>query len=159
MHTNVGVELSALRRMSVPQLQAKYAEVFGEATKSFNKAGLIKRIIWRIQALAEGGLSQRALRRAEELANENDLRLTPPKEQMPDVPVKVVPFHGDDRLPPPGTIILREYKGKTLQVRVRADGFEYEGKVYRSLSAVAKVITGSHCNGFLFFKIAKGGQA
>ncbi|MCZ2343088.1 MAG: DUF2924 domain-containing protein [Bacteroidales bacterium] len=159
MNVSVAVELANLQRMGVPQLQAKYAEVFGEKTKSFNKAGLIKRIIWRIQALDEGGLSQRALRRAEELANENDLRLTPPKEMVPDAPVKVVQVQGDERLPPPGTIILREYKGKTLQVKVRADGFEYEGKVYGSLSAVAKVITGSHCNGFLFFRIAKGEKA
>ena len=58
----------------------------------------------------------------------------------------------DDRLPPPGSLITRVYKGETLQVHVRVDGLEFEGQLYRSLSAVAKAITGSHCNGFLFFK-------
>jgi Protein of unknown function (DUF2924) len=55
------------------------------------------------------------------------------------------------RLPPPGTVLTRPYKGQTLQVKVLAEGFEYEGRNFRSLSAVAKHITGSHCNGFLFF--------
>ena len=56
------------------------------------------------------------------------------------------------RLPPPGTVLVRPYKGARLQVRVLQAGFEYDGLVYRSLSAVAKAITGSHCNGFLFFR-------
>src|SRR5438094_4743088 len=58
----------------------------------------------------------------------------------------------DDRLPPPGTVLTRRYKGAVLQVKVRADGFEHQGQVYPSLSAVAKAITGSHCNGFLFVR-------
>lgn len=61
----------------------------------------------------------------------------------------------DDRLPLPGTIITQEYKGQLLQVRVLIKGFEYAGEVYKSLSAVAKVVTGSHCNGFSFFRLAK----
>jgi len=61
-------------------------------------------------------------------------------------------FEHDDRLPPPGTILTRPYKGRLLQVQVLPEGFEYDGQVYASLSAVAKAITGSHCNGFLFFK-------
>jgi hypothetical protein len=64
----------------------------------------------------------------------------------------------DSRLPPPGTILTRPYKGQPLQVRVLPGGFEYEGQVYRSLSAVAKHITGAHCNGFLFFQGALAGK-
>ena len=65
----------------------------------------------------------------------------------------------DRRLPPVGSVLARVYRGQTLQVRVLADGFEFEGAVYPSLSAVAKAITGSHCNGFLFFRLAgKGGD-
>ena len=63
----------------------------------------------------------------------------------------------DDRLPPPGTIITRPYKGAVLHVKVLAKGFEYEGNEYHSLSAVAKAITGSHCNGFLFFRMSGKG--
>jgi hypothetical protein len=62
-------------------------------------------------------------------------------------------------LPPPGTIITRRYKGEVLQVKVLPHGFEYQGEVYSSLSAVAKAITGSHCNGYLFFRLGgKGGD-
>ena len=62
---------------------------------------------------------------------------------------------GDDRLPPPGTLITRQYKGRTLEVTVLEHGFEHEGEVYRSLSAAAKAITGSHCNGYLWFRLGK----
>jgi len=55
-------------------------------------------------------------------------------------------------LPPPGTILVRHYKGQLVLVQVLTDGFAYAGRVYPSLSAVAKAITGSHCNGFLFFR-------
>lgn len=61
-------------------------------------------------------------------------------------------------LPPPGSVITRGYKRRNLQVMVLPDGFEFEGEVYKSLSAVAKAITGSHCSGNLFFRLAgKGG--
>ena len=56
------------------------------------------------------------------------------------------------RLPIAGSIITRSYKGRTLEVKVLPQGFEFEGEVHRSLSAVAKTITGSHCNGYLFFR-------
>ena len=67
-------------------------------------------------------------------------------------------FQADPRLPPPGSVLARKYRGQTLQVRVLADGFEFEGAVYPSLSATAKAITGSHCNGFLFFRLAGKGD-
>lgn len=62
------------------------------------------------------------------------------------------------RLPPPGSTITREYKGQTIQVRILASGFEHEGVTYKSLSAVAKAITGQHCNGFHFFRLTNGGK-
>jgi hypothetical protein len=166
MSVNVTREVAALQRMTTKQLLERYAEVFGEQTNGRNKAWLVKRIAWRLQANAEGRLSERARHRASELANDADLRLNPPRvkavrpaEDAP--PVQVLKFQTDDRLPPPGTILTREYKGGTVQVKVTATGFEYEGMAYGSLSAVAKAITGSHCNGFLFFKLnagAKGGK-
>jgi len=63
----------------------------------------------------------------------------------------------DSRLPVPGTVLTCPYKGDVLQVRVLADGFEYDGATYGSLSAVAKAATGSHCNGFAFFRLAGNG--
>ena len=161
MRSNIGREVAALRRMTVRELRTRYAEVFGEGTRAGNKAWLVKRIAWRLQSLAEGDLSERARRRAAELANDADVRLSPPKVK-PTAPVagtqttaSKLAVKGDDRLPPPGTIITRQYKGQTLQVQVLAKGFEFEGEVYKSLSATAKAITGQHCNGYYFFRLGK----
>jgi hypothetical protein len=164
MQLNVGMEIAALRRMAVSELRARYGEVFGEATNANNKDWLIKRIAWRLQANEEGDLSERARNRAALLANDADLRLSPPKvanaatQHSEDVRVGNLQFHADDRLPLPGTIIHRVYKGEALQVKVLQRGFEFEGEVYKSLSAVAKKITSSHCNGYLFFRLEKGGS-
>jgi hypothetical protein len=163
MELNVHKEVATMQRQGAKQLRARYAEVFGDTTTANNKVWLIRRIAWRLQALAEGDLSERARRRAEELANDADLRLSPPRAKRADAsPAETAPavdLRKDARLPPPGSVLTRKYRGQTLQVRVLADGFEFEGAVYPSLSAVAKAITGSHCNGFLFFKIAgKGGD-
>jgi hypothetical protein len=153
---NIVHEVTALQRLSVGQLRQRFAELFGEATAASNRTWLIKRIAWRLQALAEGDLSERARRRAEELARDADLRLNPPQSKTimttpPPEPVSV-PAPVDQRLPPPGTILTRPYKGQLVQVQVLTDGFAYAGRVYPSLSAVAKAITGSHTNGFLFFR-------
>ena len=166
MTTDVGKEVAALKRMAAGALRDRYAEVFGEATATGNRTWLVRRIAWRLQALAEGDLSERAKARAAELARDADLRVIPPRE----TPARPAAERGpvatgtvsrpaavdDDRLPPPGSLITRPYKGGVVQVKVLRDGFEYAGAVYASLSAVAKAVTGSHCNGFLFFKLTKG---
>jgi len=162
MHVNVAKELTALEAMMVTQLRAKYAQVFGEETRVGNKAWLVKRIIWRLQALAEGDLSERARRRAAELAQDADLRLSPPRQKSPASALiqknekarAIVNGH----LPLPGTVLTRWYKGQTLKVEVLRQGFEFERQVYKSLSAVAKAITGSHTSGFLFFRQALAGR-
>jgi hypothetical protein len=161
MELNVHKEVAALQRLGAKQLRGRYAEVFGETTTANNKIWLIRRIAWRLQALAEGDLTERARRRAEELGNDADLRMNPPRPNVADAPratpAAVLPLR-DARLPPVGSLLVRKYRGQTLQVRVLADGFEFEGDVHASLSAVAKAITGSHCNGYLFFQITgKGG--
>jgi hypothetical protein len=139
----------------VGQLRQRFAELFGEATPASNRTWLIKRIAWRLQALAEGDLSERARRRATELARDADLRLNAPRSKITTTvasePVGV-PTPIDHRLPPPGTILTRPYKGQQLHVQVLTEGFAYAGTVYASLSAVAKAITGSHCNGYHFFR-------
>ncbi len=163
MNLNVGKELATLQRMSVNELRTRYAEVFGEPTNTRHKDWLLKRVIWRIQALSEGDLSERARQRAAELANDADLRRRPPKPSA-TAPEATLPSNTarlrtntDPRIPLSATIITRVYKGETLQVRVLPTGFEYEGEVYKSLSAVAKKITGTHCNGYLFFNLTKDG--
>ena len=162
MHVNVAKELAALEAMTVAQLRAKYAQVFGEETRVGNKTWLVKRIIWRLQALAEGDLSERARRRAAELAQDADLRLSPPRQkQTTSASVQRNGKAGarvNGHLPLPGTILTRWYKGQTLKVQVLRQGFEYDGQTYMSLSAVAKTITGSHTSGFLFFRRALAGR-
>lgn len=156
MELNIVNEVAALQRLSIGQLRQRFAELFGEATNASNRTWLIKRMAWRMQALAEGDLSERARRRAAELARDADLRLNPPQPKATTTTTTTeavhVPAAVDQRLPPPGTILARPYKGQLVQVQVLTDGFAYAGRVYPSLSAVAKTVTGSHCNGFLFFR-------
>ena len=141
-------ELTALTHMGVSELRGKYAELFGEPTRTGNKTWLVRRIAWRLQAMAEGDLSERARRRAEELARDADLRLTPPRGAIqtppatPDRSEPTLKLRADARVPPPGTVLTRSYKGRTLHVQVLGHGFLYAGQTYPSLSAVAKAVTG-----------------
>ena len=155
---NIQATITALERMTVAQLQGKYLEVFGEPSRSGNRHFLIKRIGWRIQSQAEGSLSERAKRRAEELARDADIRTSIPKSRGIDqvgVKRKLAAPSVHDRLPIPGTVLTRKYRGQQVEVKVLANGFEYEGEEYKSLSAVAKAVTGSHWNGLLFFGLTK----
>jgi len=136
MTPKVAKQVDALRDMTVAELRERYAEVFGEHTRSLHKDFLRKRITWRLQANEEGGLSERAIRRAERLAKDSDLRLVAPRHTV------TRPFRpaGDRRLPMPGTVLTRGYRGQTVSVTVLDEGFEYGGTVYRSLPSVAKAI-------------------
>ena len=160
---NLAHTIATLATLTVAQLRARYAEVFGETTNA-PKPWLVKRIAWRLQAIAEGDLSQRARQRAAELANDADLRMNAPVPRQRPKPVHeifAVQAHKpavDKRLPPPGTILARKYKGETVQVQVLQTGFAYQGQVFKSLSAVAKAVTGSHCNGYLFFQLDRKGD-
>lgn len=158
MNETVAADVAQLGRMSVTQLAGRFEAVFGEPCRSRHKQYLVRRIAWRLQANAEGGLSERARKRAEELACDAEIRVTPPREKAAAkgdaAPATLKLATGrDPRVPPVGNWIEREYKGKAISVLVVADGFEYEGRRFRSLSAIAKLVTGSHMNGFLFFRL------
>lgn len=160
-------EIDALSRMTVGQLHQKYTEVFGEESRSNHKQFLFRRIAWRIQALAEGGLSERARRRALEIANDADLRIRAPRTMFGQDPTlnpklsatRKVAGDLDSRLPPHGCFLEREYKGRRIIVKVLVDGFEFGGRAYRSLSAIAREVTGTKWNGFLFFNCATTREA
>jgi Protein of unknown function (DUF2924) len=164
MPLNLTHEVAALDRLGVADLRLRFAALFGEPTRAGNKTWLIKRLAWRLQALAEGDLSERARRRAAELAQDADLRLTPPRPGTAAArrstvdPPPPPPRPHDPRLPPVGTVLTRVYKGRTLHVTILSHGFECDGTVYTSLSATAKAVTGSHCNGFLFFGLPGRGR-
>src|SRR3982751_366205 len=101
----VAQQLAALSGMGVAALRQKYLEVFGEPSRSGNKDFLFKRIAWRIQSLAEGGLSERAKRRAEELARDSDVRTTLPRpaaaSQGSTTVTRMAKLSTHDRLPIP----------------------------------------------------------
>jgi len=113
---NIAREVTRMNGMTVSQLRTKYAEVFVEPTNSRHKEWLIKRIAWRMQANEEGDLSERARKRAAELANDADLRMTPPRqrrtspsaaEQTLVVPAAITP--STELLP--GTVLQRPIAG------------------------------------------------
>ena len=162
MTMNIAREVAALGRMTVSELRSKHIEAFGEPTRTGNRDYLVKRIAWRLQANAHGDLTCRARRRAEELANDADLSTTAQKvrkaENRPALTRQTsVACDSDSRLPMAGANIKRLYKGREIVVRVLPKGFEHEGEVYRTLSAVAKAITGTHWNGYHFFNLKRNG--
>jgi hypothetical protein len=162
MTTTTAARIAALRDMTVADLREKYHEVFGEETRSRHKDFLWKRIAWRMQEIEEGGLSERAKRRAAELANDADVRVRAPEgafdaglPSFARTTKQEFSQPHDPRLPMPGTVLTREHKGRILRVTVLDRGFEFEGRVHRSLSAIAELVTGTRWNGFLFFGLAK----
>lgn len=164
MPTTIESEIDALHRMTTSDLLERYAELHGHASRTRHRKYLIRKIAWRIQANAEGDLSERARRRAAELADDAEVRLMapktlicPPQTASAGTITRPLPNgeHNDPRLPSPGSAIVREYKGRTIRVVVLSDGagFEWNGDRYRTLSAIAKKVTGSHINGFRFFRL------
>lgn len=155
MTQNIKAQIAALTKMSPGQLREKHLEVFGEPTRSGNRAFLVKRIAWRIQSLAEGGLSERARQRAAELARDADIRITAPRMPVASgggtTQTTALPTTKASGIPTPGAVLTRQYQGRLIEVTVLPKGFEWEGNVYRSLSGVAKAVTGSHWNGQFFF--------
>jgi hypothetical protein len=149
-----------LTNLKIPILKERYRELFGEPSKSSNKQFLVRRIAWRLQANAEGGLSERALLRIAEIADERDLRTRPPKVFQAQPTTSAHHFDRsqsprDWRLPPPGTLLTRRVGRRQIVVKILDDGFEYESRRYRSLSAIAREVTGTRWNGLLFFGLAE----
>ena len=138
-----------LESLMVAELRQRYAEAFNETTTSRHRRHLVRRILWRLQAIESGGVSEAAQQRARELADNSQLRLTPPDiSNLNSLKQSATTRKDGLRV---GTLLSREYKGRQIRVAVVDDGFEYEGARYRSLTAVAKVVTGSHWNGRSFF--------
>jgi len=155
--------IEELRGLSVPALKAKYREVLGEETKSSHKQYLFRRIAWQLQAQVEGGgLTERARIRAAQIADDADLRSGGPKGfwSWPDQARTTQPrphsgTHRDGRLPQPGTLLTRRHQGREVVVKVLDEGFEYQSRHYRSLSAIALEVTGTRWNGLLFFGLTE----
>jgi hypothetical protein len=160
MDEAVRQEIESLRKLKTKELKLRYRELFGEDSASSNHQHLFRRIAWRLQAQAEGDLSERAKQRAAHLAEDLDLRLRAPRRFW-DQLVKAngaAESQRDPRLPAAGTILQRSYQGKTIIVTVLEQGFSYNGQTYGSLSAIAHQVTGTRWNGFLFFALLKSAE-
>ena len=162
MDNVVLMEIESLRRATLAALRKKYREVFGEETRSRHREHLFRRIAWRVQALAEGNLSERAKGRACEIARDADLRIIAPADFFTVEGERVRTTRGnrnrreqDSRLPLPGAVLRRQWKGRTILVEVLAKGFRYETRHYSSLSATAVAITGTRWNGLAFFGLTR----
>jgi hypothetical protein len=137
-------QLAALKLMSAEQLHAKWRELYGCEPPLYQTQFMIKRLAYRIQELYYGGLSQQVKTRLHELgAGDKLAAMTASVHEAKMQPGRIVP----------GTRLVREWNGKRYEVVAGELGFEYEGRHYRSLSAIAREITGTHWNGKVFFGV------
>src|ERR1035437_7584575 len=155
------MEIEGLRRASLADLRNRFREVFQEEARSRHREHLFRRIAWQLQALAEGDLTERARGRANEIAQDADLRKVAPRDFFnvggggggEAVEATRGDRPKDRRLPLPGAMLSRTWKGRTILVEVLANGFRYENRHYTSLSAIAVAVTGTRWNGLAFFAL------
>ena len=162
MDNAVLMEIEKLRRASLGALREKYREVFEEETRCRHREHLFRRIAWRLQALATGDLSDRARQRARQIARDADLRSLAPPDFFTAGDERIQTTRGDrdgrrrdSRLPLPGTLLSRKWKGRSILVEVLEKGFRYENRHYPSLSAIAVAVTGTRWNGLAFFGLTR----
>jgi hypothetical protein len=136
---SVLAQLAALKDAPAPALKTRWRELFETEPPPYNRRFLESRLAYRIQELAYGGLKPETLERLRALG-----------EQFDGGNISVRKRRANDR-PIAGTRLIRDYKGIEHCVTVRRDNFEYQGRLYKSLSAVARSITGTRWNGLVFF--------
>jgi hypothetical protein len=135
--------LAALKTTATPELKQQWRDLFGKEPPPYNRRFLESRLAYRIQELAYGGLKAELVRHLEELGEQID------GKNM------ILRRVRQEQRPVPGTRLLREYHGVEHIATVTRDGFEYQGRPYQSLSAVARAITGTRWNGWAFFGLPK----
>jgi hypothetical protein len=136
-------QLAELPTLSYAQLKERWKAMFGTEAPTFNKPFLLKRLAYRIQEMHYGGLSEGVKRRLAEIREQYQI------DDDGRVGKKPVVENADR--PVPGTKLVREWRGQKYEVTITPAGFGFEGRPYRSLSAIAKAITGTHWNGRVFF--------
>jgi len=156
MKDTILAQIMGLKGLSAEELLKRYEELFGKNAPSNNKTYLWRKLAYRIQELEYGGLSDQAKAQIAELLEKYDPinnKALRPQVVSAGKNVVSIPFMRDKRLPIPGTIIYKKYKGQDINVKVLDKGFEYKDKYYRSLTAIAFELTGAHWNGFSFFNL------
>ena len=141
-------QVAALDGMKTPDLKARWRELYGKEPPGFNRQFLIKRLAYRIQELAYGGLEPKTLDRMRLVLKEEGYNALGVKTGRRSV-------QGSEKRLTPGTVLMREYEGDRHHVNVVDGGFEYRGLPFKSLSAVARKITGTRWNGPRFFGLRK----
>jgi len=136
---SVLARVAALKAMPTAELRKQWTALFDTPAPLYNRRFLESRLAYRIQELAYGGLRPETVRRLEQLG-----------EQLDGGNIAVRRVRGNDR-PIAGIRLLREYQGVEHAVTVLADGYEWQGRPYKSLSAIARAITGTRWNGLTFF--------
>ena len=152
-------QIEDLPRMSVPQLQAVHKELFGAEHRIANAQHLRRKIAWHVQAAKGGGIPESVRQYAIAVARGTELRTRISENasrrqaggSLEQTVTTTVVQAGDARLPMPGSLIVKKYKTQTVVVKILDNGFEYDGRRFASLSAVAGEITGTRWNGFAFF--------
>lgn len=140
-------QINQLYNLSIKELKAKYLEFWPEDAPASNKAHLIRQIAYKLQEDAFGTLPEAAKTKLETL--KTDLNPIQKLGQNPSPqPRKAKP---GKHIPLPGTTITKLYKGNSISIKVTPTGFEFNGKEYKSLSRIAKEISGVHQSGFVFF--------
>jgi len=141
--------LAALKSADIAELKRQWRELCGTEPPPYNRKFLESRLAYRIQELAYGGLKPETVARLEALG-----------EQLDGGNVVLRRIRAGEDRPIAGTRLVREWQGVQHTVTVLPDGFEYEGRPYRSLSAIARAITGTRWNGWSFFGLKnQRGQA
>ena len=143
--TNVLARLAALSIASTPELRMQWRQLFDTDPPPYNRRFLESRLAYRIQELAHCGLKPETATRLEALG-----------EQLDGGNIVLRRTRVDDK-PVAGTRLIREYQGIEYRVTVGNDGYEWQGRPYRSLSAIARAITGTRWNGWTFFGIRRAG--
>jgi hypothetical protein len=148
MTDTVLARVRALKTIPIVDLKRQWRDLFGTDAPPYNRTYLESRLAYRIQEIEFGGLKP-----------ETRARLAALAEQLGEGRAKSRSLRSDTRLVT-GTQLVREWQGTEHIVTATRDGFEYEGRPYKSLSAVARVITGTHWNGPLFFglRARRGGR-
>ena len=163
--TSIAAEVARLAKMTAPQLRARHAELFGEPARSHHREFLARQIAWRLQVEAEGGLPEETRQLALAIAREAPLRVRIESAAARGAAVADrtattrLATNQDVRLPMPGSLLMKEHTGEAHVVKVLDNGFDCDGQLYRSLSAIAQEITGTKWNGYAFFIVDQGGRA
>lgn len=131
-------QLAALKTAPIGALKQKWRDLFDREPPPYNRRFLENRLAYRIQELAYGGLSGETLERLDALADELEGKKPRRRSSLETRPIA-------------GTQLIREWRGAEHCVTVRHDDFEYQGRPYKSLSAIARQITGTRWNGLVFF--------